>query len=468
MNLAQLTSRLNVSFSQKRTVIQVSKNLGLPQNVVAYWRKQWAECLPYTFQDVRLISPEVAEKIKSLAGMGDSPEQIAGHTGLKAEAVAEVLGEAGAVQGEPPSDPEVIEENVRLNKANQKLADRNRIERKAFRAAARYDNASAALLGELLGIMKSNAYHYDGMPEIDVRIEKGRVCGVIQLSDLHFNELISISGNRFDFSVASTRLRLLEREAVRVFKSYGVQEVLIAMTGDMLNSDRRLDEILSQATNRAKALFLAGDILQQFVASLRKNFRLTLAYVTGNESRNGDTISWTKAVATDNYDTLLFHMLRTQFAGVHGITFVEEEDNEVLVTINNCTFLLMHGHGKMENNVEQNVTKAIGRYAAIGILVDYVLLGHMHSARVGDFCARSASLAGSNAYSSQGLNLIGRASQNLFLVDDERRIHGIKVDLQHTEDVTDPYPIDERLTEYNAKSAEKARIHGFAPYKVGC
>ena len=40
------------------------------------------------------------------------------------------------------------------------------------------------------------------------------------------------------------------------------------MQGDLLNSDRRLDELLQMATNRTKATFLEVDIFQQIILHL--------------------------------------------------------------------------------------------------------------------------------------------------------------------------------------------------------
>jgi hypothetical protein len=44
-------------------------------------------------------------------------------------------------------------------------------------------------------------------------------------------------------------------------RCYGARKVVVACLGDFLNSDRRLDELLSNATNRSKATLLAVDIL---------------------------------------------------------------------------------------------------------------------------------------------------------------------------------------------------------------
>ena len=72
------------------------------------------------------------------------------------------------------------------------------------------------------------------------------------------------------------------------FKSRSITNVLLVQSGDLLNSDRRLDELLSMATNRAKATFLAVAIVQQVILDLNEHFNVSVASVTGNESRVKD------------------------------------------------------------------------------------------------------------------------------------------------------------------------------------
>ena len=104
----------------------------------------------------------------------------------------------------------------------------------------------------------------------------------------------------------------------------------------------------------------------------------------------------------------------------------------------------------------------MGRYSARGIKVDYVIFGHVHSARVGDNFARSSSMVGSNDYAEKGLGLTGRASQNCYIFYENGNRDGIKIDLQNS---TEGYDIEESLEAYNAKSVGKIK-KGTTIFKV--
>ena len=78
--------------------------------------------------------------------------------------------------------------------------------------------------------------------------------------------------------------------------------MLLAFTEDILNSDRRLDELLANSTNRAKATLLAIDIIQQMIIDLNEDFNVTVANIIGNESRLEKDVTWGSDIATDNFD----------------------------------------------------------------------------------------------------------------------------------------------------------------------
>jgi hypothetical protein len=74
---------------------------------------------------------------------------------------------------------------------------------------------------------------------------------------------------------------------------------------------------------------------------------------------------------------------------------------------------------------------------------------------VGDIASRSSSLVGANEYSEKGLNLSGRASQNIYIFHENKNIDAMKIDLQNVGD--ECYDIDEELESYNAKSSNKLK-----------
>ena len=236
------------------------------------------------------------------------------------------------------------------------------------------------------------------------------------------------------------------------FKSQNISNILLVQSGDLLNSDRRLDELLNMATNRAKATFLAVDIFQQVILELNEHFNVSVCSVTGNESRVKQEWGWSKMLASDNYDFTIFKTLEYLFRD-SKVNFIQGDPTEMVVEVAGQNLLLLHGNGSIKKGLDTSVTQIMGRYSARGTKIHYVIFGHVHSARVGDNFSRSSSMVGSNDYSEKGLGLSGRASQNCYVFYKNGNRDGIKIDLQNYDD--DMYDIDESLEAYNAKSLNK-------------
>ena len=353
---------------------------------------------------------------------------------------------------------ELIQENVRLAKQKQSAQDKNRIQNKSFREYARVENAVSVYNKQLIKLFDK----YKLSTYTQKHSEQTSCVGVIQFSDVHFNELVDLPHNIYDFTVASKRCKHFVNQATKYFKAFGVTNVLMVQSGDLLNSDRRLDELLNMATNRTKATFLAVDILQQVIIHLNSNFNVSVAMVTGNESRVKKDWSWADSLASDNYDYTIFQTLRYLFKDT-PINFIDGDPTEVVVEVAGQNLLVLHGNGSIKKTaVESSVNQIVGRYKMRGTTIDYVIFGHIHSARVGDNYARSSSMVGANDYSEKALNLSGRASQNCYIFYDNGNRDGIKIDLQNH---TEGYNIEESLESYNAKSHDKIQ-RGTTIFKV--
>ena len=353
----------------------------------------------------------------------------------------------------PDIDLEILRENIRLAKKTQRFADSNRIERKSFREYARLDNAVSEYNNELVKVL--DQYNLAKFT-IKHKNYQNEAAGIFHLTDPHFNELVNLAINKYDFNVASKRCKLFVEEAREYFKLKNVKNILFAVTGDLLNSDRRLDELLAQATNRSKATFLAVRLIELMILDLNKDFNLTVANVTGNESRIAKDIAWNNILATDNYDFTIFNILDYLFKGSKGITFLTNTDPmEQIVKVGNKNILLIHGH-QIKGKTEHAIQGIKGKYAAKGITIHFIVSGHLHSARIGDVYARGSSIVGANEYSERGLQLTSRASQNIHIIYSSNRIDSIKIDLQHTEHI-EGYDIETEIEAYNAKSSDRIR-----------
>ncbi len=348
-------------------------------------------------------------------------------------------------------DREILAENVNLAKRLQKQVDLNRIKGKSFREYARIENAVKEYSKEIVNVLKK---HDLSKITIKHEINNSNCGGCVQLSDLHLNELVNIIGNTYDFQVAAKRLKLFAIQIKRYFIPLNIKSVLLCFTGDMMNSDRRLDELLNQSVNRADASMLSFFLLKQFILELNENFNITIASVSGNESRMNDEIGFTDAICRDNYDFTLENMIRIQFDNCPGISFIDGGAKEKIVSVAGQNILILHGEG-LKKDTQRTIEQKVGVYALKGIIIHYVLYGHLHAAYLSDFSSRSSSMVGSNAYNEHALNLLGRASQNIFVFYTNGNRDAIKIDLQHTGDI-EGYEIIEELKKYNAKSNIKA------------
>ena len=342
------------------------------------------------------------------------------------------------------ADKEVIEENLKLAKRSQKQADLNRIKNKSFREHVRLENALVEYNKALIDILKTESLK----TTIKQHESKGKQAIIVQIADTHFNELVDLKHNKYDFEVASKRLQKFAHHIKEYASFYNVSEIFIAITGDLLNSDRRLDEKLAMSTNRAKATFLGVHLLKHFILDLNSIANVSVGCVSGNESRAYE-LGWVDIVSSDNYDYVIFEMLRILLP---DINFITSGGLELVVEVNGHNVLLIHGHqlGNMQND---KIAKVISKYARNGIILDFMMCGHLHETKITDMFARSSSLVGANAYSENALLLSSRAAQNIYIMKDNER-HDIRIDLQHTKGFKG-YAINKELSAYNAKSLDK-------------
>jgi predicted phosphodiesterase len=347
--------------------------------------------------------------------------------------------------------PNGIESSNRRHKVFgqlQKSRDALRVERKQFREEIRFHNAVGEFNEE---IIQALAVHSDFDTVIHYESDNTETEGLMQISDIHFNELIDMPYNKFDFKIAAQRLKKYVVRAKKIFNAHGVTTVHICFTGDMVNSDRRLDEMMNMATNRAKASVLAAMLLKQVLLDMNKDFNLKIYMVTGNESRMHKEMGSSEIRQSDNYDMIIHEMLRMMFLDKESVEFIDGSCIEQPIHVMGHVILLLHGHQIKMSGVSSQIQRLKGKWSdyLCHETIDYVLFGHFHTSRVTDLFARSGGICGANAYSDNKLQLSSRASQNMFLIDYDG-IHGIKIDLQHSNKF-DGYGIDPVLETYNAR-----------------
>ncbi len=352
-------------------------------------------------------------------------------------------------------DDEVIEANVRYQKDKQRSRDTNRIERKAFREYVRVENAVSAYAQSMEELVKAEGARLSSSNPLPLQgLNTSKEVGMIQISDCHLNELINLPHNKYDIGVASHRLHKLAMESLIMFKVRGIKKVVVAFTGDNLNSDRRLDELLNQATNRSKATFVAVELFSKFIRHIAEHFHVTVVGVLGNESRVNKEMSFSNESMSDNYDFVICNMLRMLFeASNHpNIQFGSIDTMELVVNVAGTKVLLTHDLARA-TSTQKGAQNVIGKQYLTGEPVDVVIGGHIHATNNGAYSFRSGSLAGSNSYNENAMHLAGRASQNIYVFGESQRMC-TGIDLQNYIE-GNCYDIAEALMTYNCKSLNK-------------
>jgi hypothetical protein len=382
--------------------------------------------------------------------------ELPGVNHLRSLVRTEVLGATLDDTPLMPEDAEIVAESVKLAQKLQRYQDVNRIERKTFRAHARAYNAVTDLQQAILEVLRGYGDEITSPGPRTGPYNGDAPVAVLQLSDLHLNELIDLPHNKYDFEVAAKRLQLLASKTKLYAKANNCERIVIVFGGDIINSDRRLDEVLSMATNRARAAVLATHLLRQLILDLRADFFIDTFAITGNEGRAKQELAWGDPAVSDSYDASVYWMLEQLLgSGDIGLRMHPLHGNEVLFQIHNQIFLVIHGH-QITASDQRKVQSIIGKHSAVaGQKITHILCGHIHSTMLGDFISRNSSLAGSNAYSDEGLQFASKAAQNLHIVS-QNSLEGIKLDLQDTQSVAG-YAIIEQLQAHCARSVEKAR-----------
>lgn len=355
---------------------------------------------------------------------------------------------------EYPTDRELIEESVRQAKKAQFYMDRNRKERKAFRLSARYENDVKEVYEDMIKYF-NKGFELTPKSETDKVItivgNKETPIGLIHLSDLHFNEIVnSVFGNEYSFKIASKRLKKYINKVKRYLAIENVKEVVVAMTGDLFNNNKISDKIMNQEYNRSYALLLGIDLLRQLLNDLLSDYKVTVASVVGNESRVDDVLGYSSVIVTDNFDFICHNILSEYFKDVKNIKFIGGRYDEKILCVGNTNVLMLHGNTVPTTDNHKAIQGIIGKYSSQGIRVDFVIYGHIHSPHLNFLACRSGSLPGSNNYSNNGLQLHGRASQNLHIIYSDASRDSILIDLQLTPD-EDCYPLQNHLVEETKK-----------------
>ncbi len=316
------------------------------------------------------------------------------------------------------SDRQLIDKELSIaNKKLQSYQDKLRIARKMLREQNREVSVLENFVKDVEDILIHKKFKFKPLKKVFDNQSKSMV---VQLSDLHFGKVVNLEHNKFNMSVAQKRLELYSKKIIDIGNRFGVKNILIAITGDLLNLDSHMDSLLTNESNRASCFVEAFEIMLNFINTLADNFEgVSLQGVLGNESRlrTSEYNSNVNKLAENNFDTLMFKLLKKVCKNVRFIGNCDRLHD--VIEVSNKRIAITHGD-KFKHTKDEVYKFKARVMEQIGGKIDYTIFGHIHSTLITPTFARSGSLVGADEYAFNGLNISESIpSQNIYIIGGE-------------------------------------------------
>jgi len=266
---------------------------------------------------------------------------------------------------------------------------------------------------------------------------------VLFLSDLHMGEVIDLAQmngrNSFNRKIARARLQRLFQRVVKLGTDHWsgpAPEVIYLVLGGDLISGEIHDELAK--TNDLLALPAVRELTEWLISGIRLLLEtfdcpIKIISVPGNHGRLTRKPE-AKGVALHSYDTLVFWMLESWFSatGEQRLSFSAPMSGDALINIMGWNVLFTHGDriGSRGGTgfvgpaatAARGMKRLVRDYAAEGVILDTIVIGHFHTAVELEEGFVNGSLSGPSEYSLAGRMGSAPASQWMLTM---HPVHGV-------------------------------------------
>jgi hypothetical protein len=265
---------------------------------------------------------------------------------------------------------------------------------------------SVSIAEELATIQEENGFVVN-VPEY-CRVElddTGEFKMIVQITDWHIGYMINgCKGNYFNWKVANKRVDQLIHECYRYIKMYGIKQIYVINTGDMIEHiSMRKNQSQFCEFNQSQQINHAIEIIFRFLVALCKNCNVEYDSIYGNHDRtNGD---YSANLDGDNADTIIREQIKNyaELAKMVRLTVIDRPhtDKEIIKEIDGILVKAKHGDKGVKDD-KQDLKNDISMDEEFYGLM---LKGHEHNHRVisenrGRYIVSGGCLSGYNDYST--------------------------------------------------------------------
>jgi hypothetical protein len=293
---------------------------------------------------------------------------------------------------DPPADPIEV----------RRLRDRLSIESRARGEAERHAAAEKTIREAVFRLAANPLDPPSFNAERKWPADKIGEAVILPLSDLHMGEVIDLAQmgglNSFNEVIARARLERLFARAVKLATVHWTgpppAAFYVPLMGDLVSGEihdelAKTNDLLSIPAVRAMSEALIGGL--DLLARAFPDTPVHVVSVPGNHGRTTRKPE-AKGFALDSYDTLVAWCVESWFAakGQSQITFSAPASGDAVVNIHGWNVLFTHGDRIGSRGgagfvgpaatIARGFQKLTMDYAAQGVMIDVIVVGHFHTA----------------------------------------------------------------------------------------
>ena len=246
---------------------------------------------------------------------------------------------------------------------------------------------------------------------------------ILQLSDWHYGIEIKNTWNKYDESIAISRLGKLCENVSEVLRKENIDELYITNLGDLISG--RIHETI-RIQNRIDVVTQAlevSEIVAEILDSFSKNHKVYYISCSDNHSRLEPKKEL--SLELESFTRVIDYILKIRMKGNPNVEILESPFGSDIAqfTVFNYTIGAVHGHKDSPKSIVQNISLVTRKS------YDMILSAHLHHFNCDELnntlVVSNGSLMGVDDYADT-LRLTNRPSQNLIIVSEDNVAESIR------------------------------------------
>jgi len=288
--------------------------------------------------------------------------------------------------------------NVQLYNTIAKKDKQLKALKKQLRELSEDSLKQETLLANLLNIKDSDyQFTYQDF-EIKYKKNKSKTIPIIPISDFHFSETVKPEQvshmNEYNTEIAVERLNSVATKNIKIIDKgfnglYDIKDIIVPLMGDIISGNIHEELAETNGLTSSEMVLEAAEVIinviENYIKHLPNVNNIYVPCIVGNHGRMKKAYRFKNAVQ-ENFEYLAYKVIEKHFRNSEIVKVEVSESVEMVINVLGKNIYLHHGNlanfsggvGGITIPLNKAVSRIKQRYGAIGVIIDYVILGHWH------------------------------------------------------------------------------------------